>query len=238
MIDQKTIWDHFSKWEVIVPHMYLDSSNFVTVGIGHWLVDSADAEDQPFVFRKDRVEVKDGRSVVTATKGQVATRKEIAAEYAHVELFARKNWRAKAFEQETYLELTSDDIEALFGRDIAEKIKTLTRILPEIDLYPSDAQLVLLDLIYNGYLVKGSALFKAAKAKDWELAAKLCPTTKNKGRDTYRKELFRGAATEEKQQKEMDPEAAKGRPRNISSPFQCTIPDSSLLIRQRSVPPR
>jgi GH24 family phage-related lysozyme (muramidase) len=241
VIDQKKIWDHFSRWEVSFPYMYLDSVNVVTVGIGHALFTVEDAEAQSFVYRDDHREKLDGQSVLVASKGQVATKKEIAAEYAKVQLFADKNWAAKSFAKQTLLGLTEDSIKILFTKDVSAKIKALNRILPQVNLYPPDAQLVLLDLIYNGYLVKGRALYKAAKARDWEKAAKLCPKTRNKGRNAYRIGLFHAAAAAEKLLKAKDPKVSKARPRNVSSSNQ-PAPAASILtpalVRQRSQAPR
>jgi GH24 family phage-related lysozyme (muramidase) len=252
-MDQKAILRQFLKWEHKVSFMYLDTKNHVTVGIGHLLKNVEAAQALPFVYRADHQKTKDFPG---AQKGQAATTDEIKDNYNKVMKRASKkghkqNLSYKAFE-DSELELTEKQILKIFYADVATAEHDLGVLFPKIDSYPIEAQMALMDMVYNmgrGLLKGRKLLVEAVKARDWEKAAtktsaycyrNWVKTKKGDKRNEDTAALFRAAAVAEKQKKAKDPETPKGRPRNVSSPFQPT-PSGGLttpLVRQRSVPPR
>jgi GH24 family phage-related lysozyme (muramidase) len=245
-VDQKTVRDHFAKWEGDSPYMYLDSTDHVTVGIGHLLADVEDAKALNFVYRKDQPEVKaggKGPNKPAAKKGEQADAAAIAADYASVLTKAGQGYRAEAFEKLTVLDLPRDDRDSLFAADIAIFEAKLPRLFPDYATYPPSAQLALLDLIYNvgeNGLKKFTSLGTAVKARDWNTASKNCHRKQiSEERNKRTAELFVAAVQEEKAMNAIRKaiiEFIKVRPRFPTTGDLFIAIDS--LIRPRSLPPR
>ena len=245
-MDQKTVRDHFAKWEGNASYMYLDSTDHVTVGIGHLLATVDDAKSLSFIYRKDQPEVKvggKGTNKPAAKKGDRADADAIAADYAKVLTKAGQGYRAQAFEKLTELDLSSDDIDSLFAADIAIFEAKLPGLFPDYATYPPSAQLALLDLIYNvgkGGLQKFIALGTAVKARDWNTASKSCHRKQiSEDRNKRTAELFVAAVQEEKMMnaiRKAITEFIKVRPRipGLGDLFKAV----DFLTRPRSVPPR
>lgn len=147
-----------------IPHMYLDTEGYVTVGVGHMMPSAADAQTLPFVHRDT---------------GNAATADEIATDYNAVK--ARpygQSYTAHSFEPYTKLILPDNEIDALLDRRIAEFETGLRNDFDGFDDYPDRARLGLLDMAFNlgnSGLVDGFPSFTAAaRAGDWAACAKEC----------------------------------------------------------------
>jgi GH24 family phage-related lysozyme (muramidase) len=107
----QSAWFHFiSRHEGVIPYMYLDTRQLVTVGVGNLIDPLSLAQELPFQFKAgNRLGVQAGR---------FATRAEIAAEWQHLKnhpmravLAQLGHTRCRA---ETNLELTVVDRDRLF----------------------------------------------------------------------------------------------------------------------------
>lgn len=154
-------------FENFIPHMYLDTTGNVTVGIGHLLKDAAAACD--VLFQKD---------------GKRATTEEIKAEFKLVSDFAtaqraqednKKKMRAKDFSGKTKLRITDESAYGLAAQDIAVKERELRKEFPDFDKYPHEVKEALLDMAFNlgvtGVVVKFPSFTKAIHAGNWRKAA-------------------------------------------------------------------
>ncbi len=153
-------------FEDYVPHMYLDVSGQVTVGIGHGILGAPAACTLPF---------KHG-------DGKAATQDEITKEYqaihAHRNAQREKAKTAKHFQGMTSLVLGEADIYKLAQLDIEVHERILRPKFPEYDKYPAGVQEVLLDMVFSmgiNKLMTGYPKFvTAVRKKDWKTAAENC----------------------------------------------------------------
>ena len=157
-------WDDFKKAikvsEGNIPHMYLDSNGFVTVGVGNLLASVADAQALAFVNRKTQ---------------KPATNDEIKADFEAVKK-QPKNLIASHYKSFTALDLPQKDIDKLLDGRIDGFKKELKQKFPKFDSYPMTAQFALLDMAFNlgtnGLVTKFPSFKKAVEAEDWDKAAK------------------------------------------------------------------
>lgn len=153
-------------FEDYVPHMYLDVSGQVTVGIGHGILNDGAAAQLPFK-RAD---------------GKAATAEEIKKAYqtihAHRSAQRENAKSAKHFEGMTSLVLGEADIYKLAQQDIEVHERILRPKFPEYDKYPAGVQEVLLDMVFSmgiNKLMTGYPKFvTAVRKKDWKTAAENC----------------------------------------------------------------
>lgn len=153
-------------FEDYVPHMYLDVSGQVTVGIGHGILNDGAAAQLPFK-RAD---------------GKAATAEEIKKAYqtihAHRSAQRENAKSAKHFESMTSLVLGESDIYKLAQQDIEVHERILRPKFPEYDKYPAGVQEVLLDMVFSmgiNKLMTGYPKFvTAVRKKDWKTAAENC----------------------------------------------------------------
>jgi GH24 family phage-related lysozyme (muramidase) len=145
-----------------IPHMYLCSKGYVTVGIGNMMPDANAASALPFVNR---------------TTNNSATKAEVAADFAAVSKQV-KGKVARQYRQFTALDLPDVQINWLFQKRIEEFQKQLRKSYSKYDSYPSAVQLALLDMAFqlgtNGLKNKWPKLNKAIDAEDWAEAANNC----------------------------------------------------------------
>lgn len=166
-----------------IPHMYVDTKAFVTVGIGNMLPNTKAAQALAFVNR---------------TTKNAATDREIAADFENV----AKQPKAKAarwYRQFTTLDLPDVEINRLFQQRIEEFRGQLRRAYPKYDTYPDGAQLAMLDMAFNlgaGALKKKwPKLNEAIDKLDWAAASDRCERPDaNAIRNAAVKALFKGAA--------------------------------------------
>ena len=153
-------------FEDYVPHMYLDVSGQVTVGIGHGILSAAAACLLPF----------------KAVAGKAATADEITKEYqtiqGHRSAQREKAKTAKHFQAMTALVLEEAEIYKLAQRDIEAHERILRPKFAEYDKYPAGVQEVLLDMVFSmgiNKLINGYPKFvTAVRKKDWKTAAENC----------------------------------------------------------------
>lgn len=150
--------------ESLIQHMYVDTANRVTVGIGNMLPNLAAAQAQPFVLR--------------ATSTQSASAEQIKTDWDAVNEHAGKNLMATSFAKYTLLDLPEDVCWDLLKKRIDnEFLPGIKRIYTDWDTFPLAAKRALLDMVYN-LGITGFKKFKTldghVKKADWEKAAGSC----------------------------------------------------------------
>ena len=167
-IPQKTLDRLFSftgPFEGSIPHLYLDTQGFVTVGIG-FLLPTLEAAKKIGMEPPDKIEA-DWNAVTAAPKARVAS----------------------FYKQFTSCTLPQDVLKVEFNRRIQEFANYL---YPTYDLanYPEDAVVAILDMAYNlgaGALLKKWPKFKAAcQARDWQTASTQCVRKGVQGSSDFR----------------------------------------------------
>ncbi len=147
------------EYEGNVPHMYLDSKGYVTIGVGHLIVSSSAAEKLPFVV---------------AATGKKATTKEISDEYEKIRK-EPKNRLASFYKKSTKLKLSKSYIDKLTNKQIVDFYGDLRNVYPDFDKYPEDVKIALFDMIFNLGMAKLKTAWpsfnKYIKAKEWGKAA-------------------------------------------------------------------
>jgi len=179
-------WDEivadFERWEAKIPHMYLDTEGFVTVGIGNLLADVEAAKTLAFVVRDT---------------GAAATPQEIEADFKDVAK-QLKAQLASSYRKYTKLDLPDKAIYALLKIKVdGFKADLLANFKGYAD-YPAPAKRALLDMIYNlgkGGLLKFKKLKAAAEAGKWkEAAAESHRNGPSQARNDWTRDLFLEAA--------------------------------------------
>jgi len=157
--DKKLLRKKLDAYEGTIPHMYLDSNGYVTVGIGHLISSVSNAQLLPFVDTK------------TSKK---ATTVEIKTDYDNVKK-QTKDRVASYYKKYTALKLTQAEIDKLTNKHIETFYKELKRIYSSFDTYPSEVRLALFDLIFNLGMTKlknNWTIFNGhIKSLDWQKAA-------------------------------------------------------------------
>ena len=145
-----------------IPHMYLCTEGFVTVGIGNMFPNVNSALSLPFVNR---------------TTSNPATQDEIKTDFEEVGK-QPKGLYAPKYRKFTKLDRPDPQINWLFQKRVDEFLKQLRKSYPKFDTYPSAAQVALLDMAFqlgtNGLKTEWPKLNKAIDAEDWDEAAKNC----------------------------------------------------------------
>ncbi len=158
-----TLKKNIKKYEGCVPHMYLDTKGYVTVGIGHLLHDIEAAKKVPFTVRGT---------------GAIATAKQIEEEFKVIK--ARPFGKDEAytrFKPFTKLIITELNINAQVDKHIKIFENDLKRIygVSEFSSYPNNVKLALFDMIFNLGIYKLKDTFpnfnKHMKAKNFKKAA-------------------------------------------------------------------
>ncbi len=156
-----TLRTNIERYEGKVPHMYLDSRGFVTVGVGHLLSKVEDA--QKVLFQK--------------ANGEAASAEDIAAEFTRV-AEQQGNRVASYYKQFTTLSLSDDTMDQLTNKHIDSFYDELKVIYDDFDTFPSSVKLALFDLIFNLGMTslrkKWPKLNGCVAAKDWAGAADNC----------------------------------------------------------------
>jgi GH24 family phage-related lysozyme (muramidase) len=175
-----------------ISHLYLDSKNKVTVGIGTYLSSAAKAKALRFYHRVSQA-VATEQEIGEAYDAVVAATPD-AAKYP-------KGRVASAYKDVTQLDMTPTDIGERWMADVKSFQKLLPSEFSGFAGYPADAKQALTDIAYQ-YGARGAAT-KAASGKikenaekgDWAAAAALCASLEGStARNTKRKEMFEAAA--------------------------------------------
>ena len=151
------------RFEGNVPHMYVDTKGYVTVGVGKMLPSAAEAQKLPFVVRSTKA---------PATPAQIAS--DFEAVHAQPK---GQNWRKYKSDldlpQPTIYELTQKIAERCSNEVKARSVG--------YDRYPTEVKRVLIDMRFNmgGNMDKFKNFKKNIElasrtnaGKDWEAAAK------------------------------------------------------------------
>jgi GH24 family phage-related lysozyme (muramidase) len=149
-------------WEDSVDHMYLDTKDNVTVGIGTLLATSDSAAALAF-RRRDT--------------GELATEAEIRAEFNLIDgMLGSQEQGAEYYRDFTSLYLPQDEIDVLVIEHMRGDFKALLRLFPYFGDYPQPAQIALWDMIYNLGPAKLRREFplmrQAIQDGNWEEAAR------------------------------------------------------------------
>lgn len=185
--EKQTLRAKLEKYEGNVPHMYLDSKGFVTVGVGHLI--SSVAAAQKLAFKTE--------------KNLPASAADIKLDYEAVKK-QPANRVASFYKKHTKLILPSVEIDKLTNKHIESFESELKRIYIGFDTFPSEVKLALFDLIFNLGMTNLNnrwPTFNAAiKAKDWQKAAdnsnRAAPISAE--RNKYVKDLLEKAAKADK----------------------------------------
>jgi len=148
----------FNEWEGRIPHMYLDTRGFVTVGVGYLLADAAAAQALPFVRRADRV---------------AASPTEVRTDFDRVHQQAMGKL-AQSYRVFTQLDLPDPAIDALLQATVARFEAGLVQNFTAYATYPAPAKRALIDMAYNlgiDGLLKFKRLKAAVQARNWAQAA-------------------------------------------------------------------
>lgn len=132
-----TLKSQIERYEGRVPHMYLDTKGFVTVGVGHLLKDAAAAKQIAFIVRET---------------GQPASAKQIEEEFNKFKaLVSDKNKIAKAYKRHSELIITDSLMDKQVEQHIMNFEKELKRLYGESEFqtYPDNVKLALFDMIFN-----------------------------------------------------------------------------------------
>ncbi len=151
----------FSRWEGRIAHMYLDTKNLVTVGIGKMLPDVKAAQALPFVVR--------GTS-------SAASPAQIAEDFTSVKKQPAA-MLAKSYRPFTKLDLPDKAIDDLLLAELVIFEGQLKANFAGYDNYPEPARRALLDMIYNlglAGLLTFKNLKKAVESANWRTAAAEC----------------------------------------------------------------
>lgn len=158
------IKDDMHEHEALIPHLYLDSVDKVTVGVGNMLPTLAAATALAFVVRAD--------------PAKVASADQIKADWEKVIAEAGKNKRASAFAKLTSLDLPEELCWSLLKQRIDDEfLPGLRTIFPGWSTLATPAKRALLDMAYNlglAGLRKFKTLIAHVEKSDWEKASGAC----------------------------------------------------------------
>jgi len=187
---KKKIVAKLKEFEGSVPHLYLDTKGYVTVGIGH-LVASRDDMASVIMY-----------TVVNKLPSSLATTAAKKTEYDTIKK-EKKGKRASAYKSKTTLIMKEQDIldqktkhVDAFYVNLKEYYKVTRGFKRNFDDFPENVQLALFDMIFNlgykGLKTKFPSFNRAIKAEDWRKAAKECNRPDvSVTRNNYVKKLFK-----------------------------------------------
>lgn len=190
-----------TRWEGRISFIYLDSNNKATVGVGHHIRDESEAVNIhrrfPFVYR-------DPRSSGGAKR---ANDLEVRDEYRRIMATKAGGKGAEHFRNLTSLDLTANGIDRLLDRDIDDHLGDILRNtgrFPNYLTYPLDAQLAILDRVFNRGLPKilgANPFMEAIQRRDWTSAIQAVNhslvAAPDPNRQSQMKQYFQNAARQE-----------------------------------------
>ena len=158
-ITQDDIFRHFEKHEGAIAHMYLDTVGKVTIGIGFMIPDPQSV----LVYR-----------LINRASGAAATSQEKLADWTRVSQQV-KGKIAGSYRRFTTLDMPVDEIKRVLDSKLRAFAESLRTQFAAFDSFPAEAQLALLDMIFNlgpNGLFRGfPKLCAAARRQDWAVCA-------------------------------------------------------------------
>jgi hypothetical protein len=164
--------------------LYLDTKRLPTTGLGHRVFTVGDMVALPWL-------TKDGKPATDTQK-----RAEWAAIGKRTDLAPKGGF---AYQSVATLHLSDATVDGLLTSDTPAYWNPLVKVLPQLESWPADAQLALLDMAYNlGAYFLGSSwpnFTAACKAGDFTKAAIYCLRAVKAPRDYRHQRMFTNAAT-------------------------------------------
>lgn len=184
---------HIEENEGRVPHLYLDSEGYVTVGVGH-LVPSRDAVcDVPLYHQRN------GRPTREATCAEKKADYDRVVRQRPVPDNPKDALRASAYAQHTRLIMRDEDMDDQLDQHVRTFHRELRRVYQDFDSFPPRVQEALFDMIFTLGMSQLRNKFPrfnhAIEQRDWARAA-----TESRRRDVgpdrnrYVRNLLRRAA--------------------------------------------
>jgi GH24 family phage-related lysozyme (muramidase) len=184
--------DRLEQYEGRVPHMYVDTEGYVTVGVGHQIQNAVAAAALNFWSSGTKVATVDEKK---AEFDRIAKepKAKLASYYAKIATLFLKDPDID-FLTKQHIEGSERDLRAIYPA---------TAFPPGFDKFPTEVRLALFDMVFNLGLPKlrsGYPTFNAAVAKqDWEGAGQQCHRQGiPQDRNDYVKDLFQRAADAKK----------------------------------------
>ena len=170
MLDVTTYLPKLKEFEGVYSHMYLDTTDNVTVGAGQMLANVAAAQKLAFVVRPDP-------AANPPVSARPATPDEIQADFDSVT--RQPGGRTAGFyKQFTKLDLPASAIDSVLNSKVQEFTASLCVKFPDFNSYPQEACAAIFDMAYNLGVEKLTSEFptfsKAVRARDWATAAREC----------------------------------------------------------------
>ena len=170
MLDLATYLPKLKEFEGVFSHMYVDTTDNVTVGAGQLLADVAAAQKLAFVLRPDP-------SANPPVSARPATPDEIRVDFENVSQQPAGRL-AGSYKQFTKLDLPENAIDAVLHAKVEEFLANISAKFPDFNSYPAKACAAIFDMAYNLGVEKLTSEFpnfsKAVRAKDWATAASQC----------------------------------------------------------------
>lgn len=120
------------------PHMYLDTESYVTIGYGTAML---------AVKEVDTIEL------FVIKTGKIATGAEKAREWRRVQALSPKNTKinrtARSYARGAVLNITKEEAVSWFNIRLDKSAASLRTHYPGFDSFPEDAQVAMLDMVYN-----------------------------------------------------------------------------------------
>ena len=201
-------------WEGLVPHLYLDSKGYMTVGIGTCLV-TKDHVREPKATLKLPLRLVDSDRFAHDSDA-LADDDAKRSTFNKVVVMAPK-MPSDNYQTQPRLALRKEDADALVRAFLDQKASpALTRNFPDYSTFPKSARRAMVDILYNcgpGFLDSASKsnpeknparapqMRAAILARNWTVAAEQVPKAGRAERRQWRMDLFNFAQTLEDLQK-------------------------------------
>ena len=198
-------------WEGEIPHLYLDSKGYMTIGIGTCLVSKDHAKDPARTLKLPlRKVAADKFAEDSDPLADDDTKREV---FGKIVVMAPK-MTAADYKTQPRLALKREDVHAMVRTFLDEKAwPALKRNFPDYKEFPKCARRAMIDILYNagpGFLDAGTPknppkapkMREAILAKDWKTAAKEVPVKGRAERRQWRIDLFNYAQTLKDRQQE------------------------------------
>jgi GH24 family phage-related lysozyme (muramidase) len=198
-------------WEGEVPHLYLDSKGYMTIGIGTCLVTQDHAKDPARTLTLPLRKVAADK--FAEDSDPLADDDLKRTVFGKIVAMAPK-MQAASYETQPRLAMKRADVHAMVQAFLDQKAwPAVKRNFPDYKKFPKCARRAMIDILYNagpGFLDAGTLknppkapkMREAILAQDWKTAAKEVPAKGRAERRQWRIDLFNYAQKLKEQQKE------------------------------------